>query len=80
MRCIETTLTVDSDGTAHLDQPLPVVPGRHRAVVVVDETIDETPKQPEAWPDWLDRMNGALAGVNLERYPQGDYEQRETIE
>lgn len=78
MRAIETMVTVGSDGVAHLDQPLSVAPGRHRAVVVIDEAVE--PAERESWPDFLDRTFGSLADSDLERHPQGEYEQREELE
>ena len=81
MRSIETTLTVDGNGAVHLDQPIPLAPGRHHAVIVIDERADEPKPEPaEPWAHWLDRMYGSLRDSDLQRYPQGEYEQRETLE
>lgn len=78
MRTIETTITVDVDGAVRVDQPVAIAPGRHRAVLVIDET--DEPVEQESWPDFIERMYGSLADVDLLRYPQGDYERREAIE
>lgn len=40
MRTIETTVTVDDEGTATLRLPLDIPPGKHKAVVVLDETAN----------------------------------------
>ncbi len=77
MRTIETTITVDDNGVGHLDRPLTVTPGRHQAVLVIDEAM-ETAAQ-ESWPEFIDRTYGSLADSDLVRYPQGDYEEREKL-
>lgn len=38
MRTLEITLTVQPDGTATLELPPDVLPGDHRAVLVIEET------------------------------------------
>ena len=78
MQAFETTVTVDSDGSARVDQPIPVTPGRHRAVLVIDEAVEA--QAHESWPDFVARTYGSLADVDLERPPQGEYERREGIE
>jgi hypothetical protein len=77
MQAIETTVTVDSDGSARGDQPIPVAPGRHRAVLVIDEAVESQPH--ESWPDFIARTYGSLADVDLVRPPQGEYERQEVI-
>lgn len=39
MKTIETTATVNSDGTMTLQAPPDVAPGEHRVVLVIDENI-----------------------------------------
>ena len=42
MRTLEITLTVQPDGTATLELPPDVLPGEHRAVLVIEETSPST--------------------------------------
>lgn len=49
MRTLEITLTVQPDGTATLELPPDVLPGEHRAVLVIEESAqvadrDDTPE------------------------------------
>jgi hypothetical protein len=76
MRTFETTITVDEAGVAHLDHPLIIPPGRHRAVLVVDEALEAA---PESWSAFLDLTYGSLSESDLERQPQGDDEAREAL-
>jgi len=78
MQAIETTVTVDSDGSARIDQPIPIAPGRHHVVLVIDDVVEA--QAHESWLDFIDRTYGSLADVDLVRHPQGEYEQREVIE
>lgn len=80
MRAIETTITVDADGATRLDHPIQIVPGRHRAVLVIDEAEAVEPKSQESWPEFINRTFGSLADLDFDRQPQGDYEQRSSIE
>lgn len=80
MRAIETTVTVDKDGAARLDQPVPIAPGRHRAVIVIGEAVEAAAQNQELWAEFIDRTFGPLADSGLTRYPQGDYEERAVIE
>ena len=77
MHTIETTITVDQDGIGHLDRPLAIAPGRHRAVVVIDEAMEAVGREP--WPEFIDRTYRSLADSDLARHPQGVYEQREEM-
>lgn len=71
---VDTTLIVDGDGTAHLEGPATIPPGRHRVIVLVD---DARPR--EAWETFIERTFGSLAGSDLTRPPQDPYEQRDAI-
>jgi hypothetical protein len=66
------TLIVDDQGVARSEGPVAVPPGRHRAIVVVDDTAD-------TWDAFIARTYGSLAGIDLARPSQGDYEQRDAI-
>lgn len=43
MRTLEITLTVQPDGTAILELPPDVLPGEHRAVLVIEEASQQPP-------------------------------------
>jgi hypothetical protein len=76
MRAFETTLVVDGQGAAHLDRPPALAPGRHHAVVTIDESASDS---TESWSSFIDRTYGSLADSDLVRRPQDAYEQRDEI-
>ena len=45
MRTLEITLTVQPDGTATLELPPDVLPGEHRAVLVIEEMAQEADRE-----------------------------------
>jgi hypothetical protein len=47
-------------------------------VLVIDEAVES--QAHESWPDFIARTYGSFAAVDLERPPQGEYEQRAPIE
>ncbi len=65
MTRIETTVVVSLDGvSAHIDLPIPVTPGPHPAVVIVDDE-----RVAEDVERWATRTYGALADSTFERPP-----------
>lgn len=78
MQSFEATLIVDGQGVARVDQPVALTPGRHRAVVTVDEE-ESVSSSTEPWSDFIARTYGSLADSDFVRYPQGAYEQRDEI-
>ena len=76
MRRIETTVSVDNDGvSATIALPVPVAPGRHPAVIIIDdrETIDD----PAAWAA---RTYGSVTDETFERPEALPLEEREALE
>lgn len=73
---VETTLIVDEQGGARLEEPLAIPPSRHRAIMLID---DAAPLVTEPWDAFLERTYGSLAGSDLARPPQGAYEHRDEI-
>lgn len=76
-----TTITsrVGADGSL----PLPLMPAiANRDVRITVETIGEPPPMTEEqwaeWRAWVRKMAGSWQG-DLERPPQGDYEEREPL-
>lgn len=62
MRTLEITLTVQPDGTATVELPSDILPGNHRAVLVIEEsqalevvhTLDDFPVDDLGpWPEGL---------------------------
>lgn len=62
MRTLEITLTVQPDGTATVELPSDIMPGDHRAVLVIEEsqapqvvqTLDDFPVDDLGpWPEGL---------------------------
>lgn len=76
MTRIETTVVVGSDGvSANLALPIPVSPGRHSAVVIIDDQaeIDD----PVAW---VDRTYGSITDATFARPEPLPFEVRESLE
>ncbi len=76
MTRIETTVVVGSDGvSAHLALPIPVAPGRHAAVVIIDDRteIDD----PIAWAA---RTYGSITDDTFARPEELPFEVRESLE
>ena len=76
MRRIETTVTVGDDGvSATIALPVPLAPGRHPAVVIIDDgaQIDD----PAAWAA---RTYGSVTDEAFERPEALPLEEREALE
>ena len=50
MRTIETTATIEADGTLTVKLPPDIEPGQHRVVLVIDEATTEPKKRATAEP------------------------------
>jgi hypothetical protein len=73
---IETTVVVDNDGvSAHLALPLPVAPGRHAAVVIIDDRAEI--EDPVAW---VARTYGSITDDTFARPEDLPFEVRESLE
>jgi hypothetical protein len=75
VRRIETTVIVDNDGvSATIALPVPVAPGRHPAVVILDDgaEIDD----PAAWAA---RTYGSVTDETFEHPEALPLEERETL-
>lgn len=76
MTRIETTMTVSKNGTtAHIDLPVPVAPGRHPAVIIIDDA-DAAGDAAE----WAARTYGALTDDDFERPSPLSFEERRSFE
>ncbi len=75
----DSTLVVDDQGAAHLEGHVRISPGRHRVVVVVNDTTSLGVESNEPWTDFVKRTSGSLAGIGFRRPPQGKYERREEL-
>jgi hypothetical protein len=76
VRRTETTATVDNDGvSATIALPVPVAPGRHPAVVIIDDgaEIDDLAA-------WAARTYGSVTDETFERPEALPLEKRETSE
>jgi len=78
---IEFQSKVGSDGTLNVRVPL----GTADAGTDVLVTIRRLPtpanaNQPADWHAFVEQTYGSCAGSGLERQPQGDFEERETLE
>ena len=73
---IETTVTVGDDGvSAHLALPTPLAPGRHPAVVIIDDGMGA--EDPAAWAA---RTYGSVTDETFERPEALPLEEREAFE
>jgi hypothetical protein len=79
MQSFEATLIVDGQGVTRVDRPLALTPGRHRALVTINEDEESVSASTEPWSDFLTRTYGSLADRDFVRHPQGTYEQRDEI-
>ena len=75
-RRFDTAMIVDGQGTARIEGTVAVPPGRHRAIVLVD---DPTLRAAETWEAFIDRAFGSVAWSDLARHPQGVCEQQDEI-
>lgn len=76
MTRIETTVVVASDGrSANLALPSPLAPGRHAAVVLIDERADA--EDPRAW---VARTYGSVTDDTFARPDVLPFEAREPLE
>lgn len=76
MTRIETTMTVDDDGvSARVALPTPVAPGRHPAVVIIDDRRGA--EDPVAWAT---RTYGSVTDETFERPEALPFEEREAFE
>ncbi len=68
--------TVGSDGNLRLDLAV----GPNEAGKEVQITVEPVPPamSPDEWQAWVESMAGSWQG-DLERPPQGEYEQREPL-
>jgi hypothetical protein len=66
MRTIETTVTVTDDQQIIMTLPPDIMPGKHRVVLVIDETpvpLDVNPNKPplklnvDEWKNWSSESN-----------------------
>lgn len=76
MTRIETTVTVSGDGSsARIDLPVPVAPGRHPAVVIIDDGMaaDDADR-------WAARTYGSLTDTAFERPPALPLEERDAFD
>ncbi len=75
MTRIETTMTVDSDGiSASIALPVSVAPGRHLAVVIVDDGTEIA--DPSAWAT---RTFGSVTDETFECPEELPFEEREAF-
>lgn len=71
------------DGSLKIQVPTEV-PETDVDVEIVIRSVGPDGRGPETeangWPEgFLERMFGSLAGMGLERHPQGDYEERDPL-
>jgi len=78
MTRIETVVTVSEDGaSARVDLPVHVSPGRHPAIVIIE---DENVGVAKDAANWAARTYGALKDADFERPPALPLEERMLFE
>lgn len=73
MTRIETTVVVGSDGiSANLALPIPITPGRHAAIVLIDDQVTDV--DPNAW---VARTYGSISDESFAALESLPFEERE---
>ena len=84
MQSIKLCSHVGADGILHLDIPVEVTDKQIEVTVTYQMLEPSTaPKTPEelGWPPgFFEQTAGALADDPIQRYPQGEYDARESLE
>ncbi|NES65240.1 MAG: hypothetical protein F6K24_08230 [Okeania sp. SIO2D1] len=83
METIKLTTHVDKEGNLTVKLPKHLADRDIEIIVVYqDQELEKSAKTPEelGWPSgFFEKTAGCLADENLQRYPQGEYEDREPI-
>ncbi len=86
MQTIKLCLQVGEDGILHLDIPVDVKSSELEVTVTIEpvkkqiDSFKESELKRLEWHDFIEKTFGCLADDPIVRYPQGEYEERETIE
>ncbi|MBH8572287.1 hypothetical protein I8752_04405 [Nostocaceae cyanobacterium CENA369] len=84
MQSIKLCSHVGADGILHLEIPVGMTDKEMEVVVIYQQIEPSTaPKTPEelGWPPgFFEQTAGSLADDPIQRYPQGAYEARESLE
>jgi len=83
MHSIKLTRRVGADGILHLDIPLGIT-DREVEIMVIYQPIEiskqqKTPEELGWTPGFFEQTAGCLADDPIQRYPQGEYEEREPL-
>jgi hypothetical protein len=85
MNVIRLTATSGSDGVLHLSVPVGMAGEFEVAVVVALKPTTNgipAPRAPEelGWPPgWFEKTFGSITDEAFQRYPQGEFEEREPL-
>ncbi len=69
---------VSSDGILHLSVPVGLADADKEVQVTAEPLTPKKPRTQEEWHAWVDSMAGTWQG-DVERSPQGEYEEREPL-
>ena len=80
MQSIKLTKRVGEDGILHLDIPLGMK-DQEVEVMVIYQSIEttQTPEDLGYPPGFFEQTAGCLADDPIQRYPQGEFEEREPL-
>ena len=80
MQSIKLTKRVGEDGILHLDIPLGMK-DKEVEVMVIYQSIEttQTPSDLGYPPGFFEQTAGCLADDPIQRYPQGEFEEREPL-
>ena len=80
MQSIKLTKRVGEDGILHLDIPLGMK-DKEVEVMVIYQSIEttQTPEDLGYPPGFFEQTAGCLADDPIQRYPQGEFEEREPL-
>ncbi|OUL32018.1 hypothetical protein BV378_00330 [Nostoc sp. RF31YmG] len=84
MQSIKLCSHVGADGILHLEIPVGITDKEMEVVVIYQQIEPSAPAktlQELGWPPgFFERTAGSLADDPIQRYPQGEYDTRESLE
>ena len=81
MKTIERIERVGSDGTLSVTIPVGSDAANQEVKITIEplESCARRPSTPEEWQQFIRETAGSIPDPTFRRWPEGDYEQRETF-
>jgi hypothetical protein len=78
---LELTTRVNADGTICIPVPASIAQANTEVLVTVQPLVSKGhPMDREEWLAFLGRVCGSIDDPTFERHPQGEFEQRDSLE